>query len=108
MIVDRRHRMETGARVRRFVQTHWQPREVARRYLQLVEEEIPPSWVFDPSETSYVYGCCAPDSWIRELVRRVVQTAGAGGLMVSDKPDLERQLLAFGNEGGQRSETAAA
>jgi hypothetical protein len=109
MIVDRRHRMETGARVRRFVQTHWQPREVARRYLQLVEEKIPPSWVFDPSETSYVYGCCAPDSWIRELVRRVVQTAGAGALMVSDKPDLERQLLAFGNnEGGQRSETAAA
>jgi hypothetical protein len=61
----------------------------------LLAGNAPEHWWFDPSRVNYVGGCCAPDSWIREMVHRVIQSAGVSALMVSDKPDLERQLMEF-------------
>ncbi|MFL5244665.1 MAG: glycosyltransferase [Gemmataceae bacterium] len=108
LVVDHRHRQEVGRQMRQFVETHWQPREVAQRYLELIGGRVPAPWWFDSRQTGYVHGCCAPDSWISELIHRVVQKGGAGALMVGDKPQLERDLIGFSKEAGRQREKAAA
>jgi glycosyltransferase involved in cell wall biosynthesis len=104
LIVDVKHRQQSGMRVRQFVETHWQPTEVAKRYLQLLARNAPDHWWFDPGQVSYVQGCCAPESWIREMINKVVQSAGSNALMVSDKPELERLLIEFAKQSDQISQ----
>jgi glycosyltransferase involved in cell wall biosynthesis len=98
LIADKAHRKATGIRVRQFVETHWRPREAARRYLQLLEGQAPDQWWFDPGQVNYLQGCCAPETWIRDMVRQMVESAGSQALMVSDKPELERRLCEFGRQ----------
>jgi hypothetical protein len=108
LIVDREHREQSGMRVRQFVETHWQPREVAKRYLQLLDGNAPKHWWFDPNQVSYVQGCCAPESWIRAMVDGVIQAAGSDALMVSDKPELERQLMKFAKQTDHKPQAASS
>jgi glycosyltransferase involved in cell wall biosynthesis len=108
LIVDKGHRKATGIRVRQFVESHWRPRDVALRYLELLEGQAPEQWWFDPSQVNYVQGCCAPASWVRDMVRQMVESAGSQALMVVDKPELERRLCEFARQADGESASTIA
>lgn len=95
LLTDRQRRRERGAAARQFVEQNWNPVEVARRYLRLLESEPPAEWLFDPRDTCYLHGCGASEQWLSEVVRQLVHAAGVEALQVDDKPELRSQLLAF-------------
>lgn len=107
LILDKQHREKKGRQARQFVEEHWNVRDVAQRYLKLLENMAPRHWWFDPSKVSYVHGCCAPSSWIQEMVSQVVKAGGRQALMVSDKQELERKLADFGKQPEHDSSPAA-
>ena len=57
--------------------------------------ETPESWWFDPARVQYTHGMGMSERAAAESIRAVVETSGAAGLGVSDKPDLERRLVEF-------------
>lgn len=95
LVTDIPYRTALGERAREFVTRNWSPSAVARRYVALIENEIPESWMFDPREIRYVSGTGIPEAVTRAAVRRLVELRGVGALCLSDKPELEATLLAF-------------
>jgi glycosyltransferase involved in cell wall biosynthesis len=108
LVVDAGLRRELGARARAFVRERCTPRAVAARYLRMLEGTVPAEWMFDPREIRYLHGCGIPESRARELVGAVVALAGPGGLLLSDKPELERRMLAFAREAPAAAEGVQA
>ncbi len=94
LIVDKEYRVELGRRAQRFVRSKWTPREVAKRYVQLLTDGPDPSWMFDPNELRYVHGW-GPEEHLKETVRQVIVEGGREALQVADKPELERRFIEF-------------
>ncbi|HYR06278.1 MAG TPA: hypothetical protein VEQ60_00825 [Longimicrobium sp.] len=93
LVADAAYRVDLGRRAREFVLRRWAPRRVARRFLRLIDGDVPPGWLFDPARVSHVHGCALPEERARELVRGVVELGGVGALCLSDKPEMERRVL---------------
>ena len=93
LIKDASLRRELGVKARNFMVGHWSAAKVAERYLQLAEGQFPSSWLRDPMAVDYVLGAGLSKDAVVEAVRNVVTSAGASGLQLSDKPDLEAKFL---------------
>jgi glycosyltransferase involved in cell wall biosynthesis len=96
---DNAYRRELGERSRRYVAERWTPSAVARRFLTLFAGEAPESWWFDPARVEYTHGMGMSERTAADSIRAVVETSGAAGLGVSDKPELERRLVEFAASG---------
>jgi hypothetical protein len=95
LVIDTDYRRDLGESARRFVAERWSPDAVAARYLALFNSEAPPEWTCDPGEIRYVHGVGLEQDRVRELIRGVVDHAGAEALLVDDKPELRQRLLEF-------------
>lgn len=93
LVCDIESREALGRQAQHFVQERWSCAVVARRYLDLLEGQPRVEWWFDPANIDYVGGCGAPLSYVRFLVKGLVERLGAKALAVEDKPALERALL---------------
>jgi hypothetical protein len=93
LAVDEAHRRELGAEARAFVVERWAPAEVAGRLLAALDGDA--SLVVDPLTIDYVEGGGFERERLRALLREVVALGGAEALQVSDKPELQRRLLAL-------------
>ena len=96
LITDVTYRLELGERAREFVSTRWTPIGVARRYVALIEDRIPDSWMFDPRGIRYFAGAGMPEMVTRAAVRRLIELFGIGALCLSDKPEMECAFEAYG------------
>ncbi|HET8776307.1 MAG TPA: hypothetical protein VFN76_01480, partial [Candidatus Limnocylindria bacterium] len=92
---DHVYRRALGERAGRYVTERWSPAAVAGRFLTLLADEAPESWWFDPARVEYTHGMGMSERAAAESIRAVVETSGAAGLGVSDKPELERRLVEF-------------
>lgn len=95
LITEPDFRRELGHRAQAFVTAHWSPAEVARRYLRLIAGDVPAEWLCDPAGIRYVHGALLPEAQGRAMIRDIVELGGPAALQVSDKPELERRLVAF-------------
>lgn len=95
LVTDVAFRHALGLRAKRFVEANWTAREVATRYLKLINGEYPERWVYDPSRNRYYLGMGLQASQCRRIVRSIVERYGAKGLMLEHNPTLERLLLEF-------------
>lgn len=90
LATDATFRRDLGARARAFVETKWSPREVARRYLQILEGTAPKEWLIEPALNRYWQGVCQPAEVTRKRIADCIEMAGVASLQVGDKPDLQR------------------
>ncbi len=95
LIVDEIYRKELGRKVKRFVETNWTPKKVAKRYLQLIRGNIPEDWRYDPKDIRYLHGIGLPEYRSKELIRSVIEKGGKKALQLSDKPDMEKLFVEF-------------
>jgi hypothetical protein len=93
LAIDEQYRLRLGAEARTFVTERWSPREVAGRLLAALNGDE--SLVVDPAEIDYAEGGGLSRAQLQALLRDVVALGGAEALHLSDKPDLERRLLAL-------------
>lgn len=101
LIVDPGFREELGRKAQMFVQSRWTPKEVAKKYLQIINGDIPQSWIGDPQNIIYLQGGGLPESKSKEIIREMIEQYGIESLCLSDKPQLEQRFkeYAFGTKG---------
>jgi hypothetical protein len=95
LVEDESRRMELGQAAQAFVRETWSPAAVARRFLQLIDGEVPPGWVVDPATIRNVTGVGLSAARARETVARLVEELGAGALQLDHNPGLRDAMLAF-------------
>ena len=95
LIVNREERLKLGEEAEKFVQEKWSAKEIARRYLKLIEEDIPNDWWLDPKLVNYVYGAVQSCERSKEIIRQMVKRFGVRSLCLSHRPDLEATFLEF-------------
>jgi hypothetical protein len=95
LIVDKEFRLALGQKAQEFVRTQRTPKQVARRYLQLIEGIIPDEFMFDPSTIRYVQGSGVPESKSREIIRGMIEQYGIESLCLANKPELERLFMCY-------------
>ena len=93
LIIDPSYRLDLGQRARKFVEENWTARQVAQRYIRLIQGEIPPEWYYDPQDIRYLYGCGITVQQARSTIAEIIQKDGVQALQLSDKPELEQSYL---------------
>jgi hypothetical protein len=93
LLRDPELRKRLGHEAHEFVSLRWAPAQVAGRFLQLVEGDIPDEWSYDPATLRYTHGHGLTEDQVRERVAAVVDAGGVAALQVADKPELERSLV---------------
>jgi len=95
LIVDEEFRLTLGQKAQKFVRMQRTPKQVARRYLQIIEGTIPGEFMFDPNTIRYVQGSGVPENKSKEAIRKMIEHYGIGSLCLSDKPELEKLFMRY-------------
>ena len=107
LVVDQEYRVELGRQARQFLEEQWKPSRVAARFVRMASGDIPSEWWFDPNTLDYLLGWGLTDTRAREVIRVIVDEHGSSALEVTDKPALQRALVAFGTSGAARADAVA-
>jgi hypothetical protein len=95
LIVNPAYRKALGQKAYAFVQARWTPLKVAERYMRLIQEDIPPEWLYYPADIRYLHGFGMPEERIKCLIKQFIEAGGRAALQLSDKPTLEQLLTNF-------------
>lgn len=95
LINDPEQARAIGARARAFVTTRWSPRAVAANYLRLLQGDADERWTYDPHRLRYPYGAGMSGERLTQFLRDYVGACGKDALVLHDKPELERAVLAL-------------
>jgi len=94
LCVDEQFRVEQGEKAGAFVREVRNRRELARRLLRIVRDDIPTDWWFDAQDVEYVQGL-GEENHVRRLIRGVVEHGGVRALQLDDNPGVRVLMLAF-------------
>lgn len=97
-------RMQLGEAAQRFVQEKWSAVEVAKRYLRIIEGDIPDEWWLDPRQVLYLEGFGQPVERTKEVIRAMVEEYGKESLQLNHRPDLLSAFLEFAEVRCQENE----
>lgn len=95
LITDAKWREECGRIAKSFVCAHWNPAQVAGRFLRLIRGDIPAEWWHDPQSIQYEFGWGVSEDQAKKFLMRYIQFTGTDGLLLSDKPKLQSRILEF-------------
>lgn len=77
LVVDHAERRALGRRACRFVRETWAPARVAERMMRVIEGDVPPEWMVEPSELHYVHGWGVAEADLRQALRQLIDERGA-------------------------------
>jgi glycosyltransferase involved in cell wall biosynthesis len=95
LIVDRDRRELLGEEARKFVCEKWSTVNVAKRYIRLIEFDIPDHWWLEPSSVVYFEGCGQSEACSKKNIQLLVERYGQKSLQLFNRPALERAFLDF-------------
>ena len=97
LIVDKNNRYFLGNAAHNFVLTKWNSIEVAKRYIRIIEDDIPEKWWLDPKEVIYIEGMGQSLKITKENLKNIINAYGISALQLSHNPKLEEAFLKFSN-----------
>ena len=95
LLRDKDQTRRLGEKAKQFVEENWAPSKVAERYLKIINNDVPQSWILDPRSCRHVHGCGLPEEKAKEMVRKIIEGGGRQALQLSDKPELENMFVEF-------------
>jgi hypothetical protein len=96
LVQDRSARERLGREAHAFVLRHRAAHVVASRMVRVLQNDIPPSWLFDPRSVRYGGGCGDP-STIRRTIAALVERHGVAALGLDDRPAVRDAVLEEGS-----------
>lgn len=79
-----------------FVNSRWNPHQVASRYMQLItHSEIPIHWWHNPKILTNVHGYGLSEAKLKENILSLVDCCGPNSLCLSHRPDLLDAMISF-------------
>jgi glycosyltransferase involved in cell wall biosynthesis len=88
-------RLHLGKVAQRFVQEKWSAIEVAKRFLRIIEGDIPDEWWLDPQHVIYLEGVGQPIERTKEIVRAMLEMYGKKSLQLDHRSELLSAFLEF-------------
>jgi hypothetical protein len=98
LILNVNKRNDLGIAAQKFVCEKWNAIEVAKKYLRIINNDIPKSWWLDPFKVSYLHGVGQSEEETKKIIHNLVMKHGKKSLQVSNKPSLENLFLAFSDQ----------
>lgn len=93
LIIDVDFRKQLGSRAQAFVSEHLAPEQIARRYVMMLQDQIPPQWWLNPYQIDQFFlGFGLPERRIRDTVTALIRHYGTGSLALDDKPAIAQKL----------------
>lgn len=103
LIVNRHWRLQLGQEAMRFAREKWCAQEVSKRFLRLIEGDIPTDWWVDPHQVVYLEGVGQSIDQSQQNIRLLIEKFGIGSLQLSQKPALENAFKSFAYEDNKES-----
>ena len=103
LIVNKEEREKLGREAQVFVREKWNAKEVARRYLRIIQGSFPDEWWLDPSDVIYFEGGGQSIECTKAKIRELVELYGVKSLQLSHRPDFEKAFLEFAEFNGSQS-----
>ena len=94
LVVDPVARAQLGAAAQRHVTEQWGPKDVAERFLRILDE-VPPDWLIDPRQVTYLNGIGLSEEQARANVAAMISRGGVASLQLQHRPDLEYMFETF-------------
>jgi hypothetical protein len=95
LIINIEERCSLGKKAYDFVRNEWSSRQVAFRYKQIIDGNIPENWWLDPSDVIYLEGAGQSIEITKKNIINIVSKNGIKALQLSHRPDLEIAFLNF-------------
>jgi glycosyltransferase involved in cell wall biosynthesis len=102
LINNNEERENLGRQARLFVHDKWNAKEVAQRYIKLIQGDFPDEWWLDPRDVIYLEGGGQSIESTKLNIRELVEIYGSESLQLSHRPDLEKAFLDFANLNGNQ------
>lgn len=93
LILNKVEREELGRKAQQFVMEKWSSVEVAKRFLRIINDDIPQNWFYDPLEVSYLYGGGQPLNRTKHVISEVIEKHGVDSMGFDHRPDLIKKYL---------------
>lgn len=93
LIVNKTIREDLGRKSKEFVRNKWNCVEVASRYMNLVNNNIPDNWWLNPNDVEYIEGIGQSVERTKKIIEELVLKYGISSLQLSQKPLLEKEFL---------------
>ncbi len=98
LLMSKDNREKLGKAAQTFVRDKWNAVEVAKKYLCLINGEIPVGWSINPLEIEYLEGVGQPIPRTKLTIRELTSAYGVDALQLSHRPELEALFVKFANE----------
>ena len=95
LISDAAWRLDRGRVIEEYVCENWTAEKVAGRYLQLIRDEIPVDWYFDPQNIKSFHGFGLSKTNLKKFLRQFLRIGGRRSLRLEDKPQLRDRIVEF-------------
>jgi len=92
LCLDERKRIQTGKELNTFVNSMWNYKVVAKRYLDIINNQYDNKWVYDPKKISYFNGWGLNESEMKENVKKIIKHHGGTLNLRISNPEIIEKL----------------
>lgn len=95
LINNVQQRISLGKKAQEFVQNKWNDVEIAKKFLRIINNDIPEEWWINPKDVQYLEGAGQSKERTKQNIQELVKNYGTEALQLSHRPDLESAFLKF-------------
>ena len=89
---DKAYRVQKGAELRNFIEKNWSSKSIAKKYMLIINDQVPSEWFFDWESNDYIEGCGIDRVKIFEICKVIKNVYGKEKLFLSHNSKLTRAL----------------
>jgi glycosyltransferase involved in cell wall biosynthesis len=98
LVADPVLRQNAGKQLRGFLEEQWAEKQVASKYLQLINDSYPRHWVYFPEDIEYLEGWGISQEELEDNIRSLVSAFGPDALSLTHNPVLLDKFLSLVQE----------
>lgn len=87
-----------GEKANKFLNDKWSSVEVAKRFVRLIDDDVPLDWWFDPSKIDRMLGWGMNQNTAKSFGKAYVKHFGLKGLFLFDQPKIQKRFQDFVND----------
>ncbi len=95
LVINKPLRLEYADKLHDFVTSRWYNAAVAKRFMRIINDQIPGEWMYDPARLHYFKGYGISTENLRAFLRSYVMRNGLNALFLNDKPELLAEITEF-------------
>lgn len=100
MIHNPHERKRLGEAAFQFVSKILSPCEVAKRYIRIIQGDVPTEWFLDPTQIIYSHGAGLDETNAKNNIKSIITIGGVDSLLFHGHPELRKALTMLSRQSG--------